>query len=254
MNIAAVCCTYHRPKQLGWLIKCFLEQDYPAEKRQLVVLDDAGQYGDLGLRIEDLGLGDCRAAFSGDRWRLYSVARRFRSLGEKRNAAVDLVSADVEALAVWDDDDIYLPWALSASVAALQKAPWSRPGIVLHEQADGTLRQHQTGGLFHGGWAYTREAFKKAGGYPAINNGEDQALARRLQRIGTAQSDPCRLGFRPFYVYRWGSAGSYHLSGMGRQGYQKLAARPARKANLNITWPRDYRNATILPGVNPRVF
>jgi len=236
MRIAAVCCTYLRPKHLGWLIKCFLEQDYA--DRELVILDDAGQYGN----------------HQGDRWRLVSVDRRFASLGEKRNAAVELISPDVEALAVWDDDDIYLPWALRGSVAALRVAPWSRPSLVLHEGADGRLRQHRTGGLFHGGWAYSRDAFRQAGGYPAENNGEDQALARRFRQARQAAADPCALGFQPFYIYRWGSSAGYHLSSMGQKGYRKLAARAAKKATLNITWPRDYRNPPILPKIWPRVF
>jgi len=236
MKIAAVCCTYLRPGHLGWLIKCFLEQDYP--DRELVILDDADQYDNQ----------------QGDRWELVSVRRRFRSLGEKRNAAVAMTSPDAGTLAVWDDDDLYLPWALSASVAALGVAPWSRPSLVLHEQADGKLKQHLTGGLFHGGWAYTRDAFERAGGYPPIDNGEDQAFARRLERAGTHEADPCQLGFRPFYLYQWGSGAGYHLSGMGPDGYQKLAERPASKAVLRIDWPSDYRNATILPGVYPRVF
>ena len=236
MKIAAVCCTFLRPKHLGWVVKCFLEQDYP--DRELVILDDAGQYDDT----------------AGDRWRLTSIDRRFGSLGEKRNAAAALCSADADALAVWDDDDIYLPWALSATAAALEKAPWSRPSVVLHEQADGKLRQHRTGGLFHGGWAYRRAVFERAGGYPAMNNGEDQAFARRLKKLDVAEADPCGLGFRPFYLYRWGPGAGYHLSSMGTAGYQKLAQRPAAKATLDVSWPRDYHDPIILPGVRPRVF
>ncbi len=236
MKIAAVCCTYLRPKHLGWLIQCFLEQDYP--DRELVILDDVDQYDSQ----------------RGDRWELVSVRRRFRSLGEKRNAAVAMTSPDSDALAVWDDDDLYLPWALSASVAALEVAPWSRPGLVLHERTDGKLRQHRTGGLFHGGWSYTREAFTRAGGYPPIDNGEDQEFARRLQQAGQEPADPCRLGFQPFYLYRWGPGAGYHLSNMGPKGYQRLALRPVSKAALNVTWPPNYRDPTILPEVHPRVF
>ncbi len=110
MNIAAVCVTYLRPRQLGWMIRCFLEQDYPADKRELIVLDDAGQYEDQ----------------QGGGWRLISTGRRFATLGEKRNAAAALADG-VEALAVWDDDDLYLPWALSASAAALGARPGRGP-------------------------------------------------------------------------------------------------------------------------------
>jgi glycosyltransferase involved in cell wall biosynthesis len=240
MKIAAVCCTYLRPRQLGQLIHCFLRQDYPAHKRELVILDDAGQYDSQ----------------TGDRWRLLSVPRRYRTLGDKRNAAAALVSADVEALAVWDDDDLYLPWALRVSAAALRHSPWSRPGLVLHRQPDGSLSQHLTGGLFHGGWAYAREVFQQAGGYPPRNNGEDRAFARRLLRAGAEPTDPIALGFRPFYVYRSGGADGWHLSSMGRDGFRQLGGLRAPKAplvmapppNLDLDCPR------ILPGICRRVF
>ncbi len=203
-----------------------------------VILDDAGQYEPA----------------AGDRWRLVSVGERFATLGEKRNAAARYVSADAEALAVWDDDDLYLPWALAASVAALEQAAWSRPSVVLHPQPGGTLRQHRTGGLYHGGWAYRREAFDRVGGYPAMNNGEDQALAARLVRAQTPEADPIGLGFRPFYIYVWGSG--RHLSSMGPRGYETLGTlaverttiRPADPPGIDLLRPR------ILPDVQPRTF
>ncbi len=244
MKIAAVCCTYLRPVQLGHLIHCFLKQDYPARLRELVILDDAGQYESL----------------SGPGWRLVSTPRRFAALGQKRNAAARLVSPDADALAVWDDDDLYLPWALRASAAALREASWSRPSVVLHSNPDGSLRQHLTGGLFHGGWAYRREAFEAVGGYPPeMNNGEDQGLAARLKAAGATEADPVALGYRPFYIYRWGSADGWHLSALGPRGYRKLGAllaagRRCRRPGVvpppevNLDRPR------ILPGVLPRVF
>ncbi len=126
MKIAVVCVTYNRPRQLGQMIRCFERQDYA--QRELVILDDAGQYRPT----------------EGPGWRLVSLgANGSPALGEKRNAAARLVSSDAEALAVWDDDDLYMPWALRASVAALRRAPWSRPGLVLHPLPDGSLRQHR---------------------------------------------------------------------------------------------------------------
>jgi len=221
---------------LGHTIRCFEHQDYA--DRELVILDDAGQYEPA----------------QGDRWRLISRPNRFRSLGEKRNAAVGLVSPDVEALAVWDDDDLYLPWALRASAAALRVAPWSRPSLVLHPQPDGSLRQHRTGGLFHGGWAFRRRTFEQCGGYPPMNNGEDQALAARLRDAGTPIADPMRLGYRPFYVYVW--SGGNHLSGMGPDGYERLAVAPVEKTVVTACDPPglDLRKPRILPGIHARVF
>ncbi len=49
-----------------------------------------------------------------------NLPRRFRTLGEKMNAAVALASHDL--LFVWDDDDVYLPHRLSFSVANFDPA------------------------------------------------------------------------------------------------------------------------------------
>jgi len=98
MKIACLCCTYNRPEQLAEAIESFQRQTYPLAKRELIVLDDAGQYD------EQMGPG----------WWLLSLGKRFRTLGEKPNACAALASADVDAFAVWDDDDICLPWHLEA--------------------------------------------------------------------------------------------------------------------------------------------
>lgn len=235
MKIAAVCVTFNRPRTLGQMIRCFERQDHA--ERELVVLDDAGQY----------------PSTEGPGWRLVSVPKRFPTLGEKRNAAARLVSPDVEALAVWDDDDLYMPWALRASAAALRRAAWSRPSLVLHPQRDGSLRQHETGGLFHSGWAYRRDIFERVGGYAAMNNGEDQELARRFAQLGVGQFDPLSLGLSPFLVYRWREGP--HISSAGRHGYDNWGRReilPATVAPSEPTVRLDESN--ILPGVLKRVF
>jgi len=235
MKLAVVCVTYNRPQQLGQMIRCYERQDYA--DRELVILDDAGQYQPT----------------EGQRWRLTPVARRFATLGEKRNAAARLVSPDTEALAVWDDDDLYMPWALRASAAALQRAAWSRPSLVLHPLSDGALRQHRTGGLFHSGWAYRRAAFERASGYPAINNGEDQALAARFAQFGVAECDPLQLGFSPFLVYPW--QGGRHLSCAGAAGYQRWGRQIIRPAVVTPSEPLVLLDSTnILPGAYPRMF
>ncbi len=240
MKLAALCCTYRRPHTLGHLIACFLRQDYPAKQRELIILDDAGQY-------------DSQV---GDGWQLVSVDRRFHTLGEKRNACAALASADVEGFLVADDDDIYLPHWFSASADALSKAEWSCPGLVLLEHGK-VLKEHETGGLYHGGWAFRKQAFYRVRGYGPHNNGEDQELAARLQQAATTTCDPC-ISQPPFYVYRNDNA-SYHLSWMDERGYDRLAiAQPKEKLSISITLPRDYatlpitKHFTLAPHVSPR--
>ena len=236
MHLSILTITYLRPKLLGRMIRCFLEQDYPSELRELIILDDAGQYDN------EAGAG----------WRVVSVPRRFATLGQKRNAAAALASPASEGFVVWDDDDRYLPWALSASAAALKKAAWSRPSLVLHEQADGSLRKHKTLGLFHGGWAYRRDAFEDVCGYPWIDNGEDQGLAKRFEAAGVTQADPIALGFDPFYAYQWDNGG-YHLSNLGLKGYRRLGMHVAPKRRLVI--PEHSGPVPVIEaGVYERVF
>ena len=239
MKLAALCCTYLRPAGLGQLIECYLRQDYPRELRELVILDDAGQYENQ----------------VGDGWRLISIPSRFRSLGEKRNACAALASPDVEGFLIADDDDIYLPHWFRTQAEALQRAEWSHPGLVLVEHGDG-LREGDTGGLYHGGWALRREAFYRVRGYGPHNNGEDQELAGRLGSTGVTECDPCNFA-PPFYIYRYDNA-SYHLSYMDDQGYRDLGAGGfPSKTSISIGWSRKWDQLPVLrrfsfaPHVNP---
>jgi len=238
MKIAAICCTYLRPTQLGHMIRCFEKQDYP--DAELIVLDDAGQYAEQ----------------EGERWRLISTTIRYPTLGEKRNAAAALASDNVEAFAVWDDDDLYLPWALRTCVAGLDNAQWSRPSLVLHPQQDGTLVQHETGGLFHGGWAYRREAFVQVGGYPSVSMIEDRELMKLFEKASIPTADPLESGVKPFYIYPWDTGDGWHLSGMGAHGYHRLGRVRGAKTSLVVADPPDIDldNPAILPGIQPRKF
>lgn len=205
MKLAAICCTYKRPKLLAEAIECFLRQDYPAELREMIVLDDAGQYENQ----------------TGDGWRLVSSPVRFRTLGEKRNASAALVSPDVEAYCVWDDDDIYLSWHMSAAAKALRDADYSIPSTVLIDRRD-HLERKSNRSLFHGAWAFRREAFERIRGYPFIQSGQDQGLLHRFKNQKLRKVDQLRFDARPSYIYRWFTAHSNHLSAMGRDGYERL--------------------------------
>ena len=149
---------------------------------------------------------------------MISIPRRFRSLGEKRNACAALASPDVEGFLVADDDDIYMPHWFRTQAEALTKAEWSRPGLVLVEHNDG-LREAETAGLYHGGWAFRKSAFKVIG-YGPHNNGEDQELAGRLSEAGVTEFDPCTFA-DPFYVYRYRQQQLPPVL-HGRQGYREL--------------------------------
>ena len=210
-RVACLCPTYRRPPRLlANAIACFEAQDYPAEARRLFVLDDAGEL----------------APQLGANWSIATTRTRYPTLPAKYNALVGLVDAaratperwEAEILVVWEDDDIYLPWHLSAIVGALYTpvAPrykhgkaWSHPSRVWSLYG-GHLHQEPAGGRFHASLAMRFEALVHIGGWPDTPRGDfDQQLLAKLRRECGPPADPCEAA-PPSYVFRWGSTGSYH--------------------------------------------
>jgi hypothetical protein len=188
--VSCLCPTYRRPKLLKNSIACFEAQDYPADRRELIVLDDAGE-------LENQ---------TGDGWQIISILRRFRSLPEKFNAIAGLAQGEI--LVVWEDDDIYLPHHISSHVVAMDGHLWSKPSKVLSDYT-GQIQEEDATGRFHASIALTRQAFVQCGGWPLTLRGDfDQQLIARLNTISPA-ADPCCLA-APAYVFRWGSTEAYH--------------------------------------------
>ena len=82
-----------------------------------------------------------------------------------------------------------------------------------------------------------------------MQSGQDQGLAARFKKAGVPRADPIELGFEPYFVYRWRTSGSWHLSAMNKQrGYDELAKRVDRGPpieSLEPYWPLDYGRAAI---------
>lgn len=206
MKIACLCPTYRRPFCLQNALACFLMQTHA--DRELIILDDAGQY----------------ASQQGDGWRLVSVPHRFRTLGEKFNACAALASPDVEAYCVWEDDDVYLPWHVESHAAALKECGFSAPRRVMDQLGEPGWRVRENEGcLFHASWGFTRAAFEAIRGYPitaALNF--DQQLQYRLREACGIPSNPTR-DFQPAYLYRWGASNAYNGSAFGEGWYEHTA-------------------------------
>lgn len=192
----------------------------------MVVLDDVGQYRDV---VPPPGV------------RIVSFSQRFRTLGEKRNASAALVSPDVQAYCVWDDDDAYLPWHIETCAKALEHGEFCVPGYVLVQKRGG-LHQKPTAGLFHGSWAFTRRAFDQVHGYPFIQSGQDQGLFARFRNAKISRADQTKFDARPSYIYRWFQyPHAFHLSSMGRGGYEKLAQKTGEPvAALDLRLEHDW--------------
>lgn len=215
-KVAWVCCTFKRPHMLGHLIHCFLQQDYPREHRSLTILDDAGEYENQ----------------SGDGWQLVSIPLRFLSLGQKRNAVAAMVPINTKFYCPVDDDDLYLPHAMTACAAALQDADLAIPSKVFQENRPGMIvaeSEHH----HHAAWGYRRWLFEKVGGYPALNMGEDGEFKRAALAGGAVVADPLALGFTPYFICTRFTE-TYHAHTFKGYDYRMIGDTLRKKSTLKI--------------------
>ena len=173
MSLPLVSCimpTYGRPDFVAQSVSMFLAQDYPA--KELIILNDCpGQLltGSIpGVRI-------------------VNSATRWSTLGEKRNAAIEISNGDY--IAVWDDDDIYLPWRLSHSMRRISDTDSKLycPAEFWAYWGEETLHNNAAvpGWVCHPLIMFTKELWHAVGGYPHQTLGEDAVfLSNALQQLG----------------------------------------------------------------------
>ncbi len=232
-----MCLTYGRPQLLEEAIHAFLQQDYEGPK-ELIVLNDFPRQN---------------LSFKHPEVKIINVAKRFRGIGEKRNACAALATHDW--LFVWDDDDIFLPDRIRFS---MEKMNVTR-GYFKPDKAfmlDNGVLSGPVVSFFHSGACYSRKLFDKVHGYLHMGAGEDVQFEKAVQQVLTNKdynvTDPAEI----FYLYRWAGTGSYHLSGYGKDqpgevlGHRKVADYvnrqievgkiPTGNIPLNPVWRADY--------------
>jgi glycosyltransferase involved in cell wall biosynthesis len=232
-KVAWLCCTFRRPKLLGHLIDCFLKQDYPADRRVMLILDDDNEY-EMQER---------------DGWKIISVPDRYPSLGEKRNALAAMVSNDTDILCPVDDDELLLSHTTSAHAAALTDADWSVPSRVYAESDNipgHIYARSTTGCCYPSSWAYTREFFVKTGGYPPISLDEDGEWRKVAYKMGARIADPTKPGHAPFYICRR-HGDTYHMHSENKDtSWQDVLRVPRSKRHEVVVTP-GYRMVNGLP-------
>lgn len=227
--------TFRRPRLLGQLIHCFLNQDYPAKRRTLLILDDdAKQY----------------TPNEGDGWKIITVNERYPSLGAKRNAIAEMAPKDTDLFMICDDDDLQLPWATRAHVTAIEKSccSMSKPSRVWWNPKPDTLKGGPEA-VHHSSWAYKPEIFFASGGYPNITVGEDEEWMNNMRKAGVTITNPLSFGFAPYYISRQ-HCQEYHAHLFDRKtGYQQLGDVPSDETHYEINIKPGFR----LDGTVPRL-
>jgi glycosyltransferase involved in cell wall biosynthesis len=231
--VSCLCPTFNRPPVHGWLveeaIESFLRQDYL--EKELILLNDCPTQE---LTCELPGVV------------VVNVPRRFRSLGEKLNAAAGFSRG--ELIAPWDDDDISLPWRLSQSVGALGESDYYNPSRYWYADHRGLHRDHAMG-VAHACSMFTRRAFDVVGGYEHQSGDFDLVMDERLRShpdlnmANGVELEPSDW----YYVYRWGVS-PVHLSGRGPDEgwYEKVGTQPVEAGTYRLQphWRGDYVLAT----------
>lgn len=207
MNVTGICITWNRPQLLGRSIHCFLQQTNLASR--LIILDDAGQY----------------TSQQEEGWSLLSVPKRYSTMGEKRNAAVDLAIKhypQTDGIMLWDDDDVYFPHTVQCVSDALKLKEWAQPRLVLELSGDeGSLHQVETFGrkrydICYGGcWAWRLGDLTNAGRFAVTNHSEDLKIAKIFQKKFGDSANSTSEG-KPWYYY---NRLNNSISGEGRNFY-----------------------------------
>ena len=165
--VSCIMPTYGRPKLVHESVAMFLAQDYC--NKELILLNDCpGQE----YTSQHPGV------------RVINHPVRFASLGEKRNAAIEQAQGDL--IAIWDDDDIYLPWRLSYCVERMRQ---SNSHIYLPEEywaywGKSHLDNNQAtlDWISHPLLMFRKELWHAVAGYPLITLGEDRGFFLRLRK------------------------------------------------------------------------
>jgi len=249
--ITCICSSYNRPRLLGQSIAMFLAQDYV--NKQLVVLEDSGVFGD---KVIEEG-----------QWKIVSTTKRFPSVAHKRNWLVQNHCDDF--IAVWDDDDWYLPWHLSAASKALHRDVYVQPRQALEWNVKPNLSRHEVFGkpvlqrmrnncpitsrdaidcCYGGQWSMRKFAFSESGGYPEQHgNGEDTIWCGQMFNLFGPSGNSITQELPPSYIYSRTASGSWHASDMGPGlAYQEKTAKMAKRsvAEFEIKLPDVYLQIT----------
>jgi glycosyltransferase involved in cell wall biosynthesis len=167
-------------------ISCFLEQDYP--NRELIILNNHP----VPL-VCDL-----------PQVTVYNEPG-YASLGDCRNRLLEL--ANGKLVRTWDDDDLYMPWAISQGVENIGDAPAWKPYQSWGWRMDRD-DVYLSGNTYEASWT-TRTNVARRFGYLGLSGGnEHNSLEAGIKSLGGIVKGKVK----PSYVYRWGS-GLCRISG-----------------------------------------
>lgn len=199
--ISAKCITYGRVGVLEEAISSFLQQDYPQDKCELIV-------------VNDYPLQKLELPFDVPNIKIYNLDKTFKTIGEKENYAIERCKGDI--IAVWDDDDVALPNHLSNINKYWKENSnllhWGK-GVYYNEPNITAITS-----LGNSGIVYSKRAWEEIGRSPLENAGGDMTLVNKLHELGRDKvviASPDNVDVSWFYRWSLPSDQIFHQSGAG---------------------------------------
>lgn len=188
--------TYGRVNTLVEALHSFLIQDYPADKCELIIVNDYPKQ---------------KLIFDHPQVTIYNLDKTFPLIGEKENYAIERCKGPL--IAVWDDDDV----AMSNHLSNIAKF-WKKDTNLLHWQNGVFYNEPKITKLMplgNSGIVYSKKVWEEIGKSPLENAGGDMTLVVAIHNLGRDKvvlADPPNEECSWFYM--WGGRG-YHQSGQG---------------------------------------
>jgi glycosyltransferase involved in cell wall biosynthesis len=193
IRFLCLCPTYNRPKKLiDETIENFKKQKHT--NAFLLIYDDLGSHEQI---VES-------------NYALITNKMREPGLIKKYDKMLQIAKnlTEFNALAIWDDDDIYLPNHLYNHNIILQNHGLSYPSKVWSTYT-GKREIEESGGRFWASLAVKYDDFLKLGGFIQTDRADFDQQSLGHWRKNTSCGDPCKIG-DPTYVFRWSDTGCYH--------------------------------------------
>lgn len=206
MRFLCLCPIYNHPKRLiENAMACFIDQSH--WDATLLLGDDGPGYSEFRSILRN------SSAYRQD-IHLTRFSKRLGSIGEKcqemYRAAVD-IGIQFDAIALWDDDDIYLRRHLESLNEALSYCPgihWAKSKTI-GSTYGGSLKLESSAGRFWASIGIKREAFERIGGFVQTRSANfDQQMLAKLNVLAGEPADS-----NITYVYRWEDTQANHCSG-----------------------------------------
>lgn len=198
-GFSCLCPTYRRPYLLEEAVESFLRQDYDGPAELLI--------GNDGPPMLAPGSPDNRRVV------MVNFPRRFNSLGEKYAALAGLAIHPI--LAIWEDDDIQLPWRLRVTERRMRTQDVYRTDLAFFWN-DGRITAWSHN-LHFSSLSFRRSLLLRTTGWGFRCAGTDQHITPKLEDAAMISGQDVSSACTPeeaYYVYRWAGVTPEHLSGI----------------------------------------